>query len=137
LSTKNSLTQLHANDALTRVNMGQIYESMYTKLMDKFNSRLSNNKLNNTDLENSANEYSSALDKFRQDYISYEEQLAKTIAIDCTKQPIVFYEAVVNSRTKRNIVHEDVIKLTEKIDLYQSYLDQFEVNFSANSGEGN
>jgi hypothetical protein len=40
LLTKNTLNQLHASDALLRVNRGQIYELMYTKLMSRFNTRI-------------------------------------------------------------------------------------------------
>lgn len=126
LSTKNTLSQLHASDALLRVNRGQIYESMYTKLMDKFNSRVANNKLNNSDLERVANDYKTALDTFRYNYKSYEEQLAKAISIDCSKQPTNFYDAVVSARSKRSIVNADIIKLNQYIDQYQLAIDQFE-----------
>lgn len=136
LSTKNTLSQLHASDALLRVNRGQIYESMYTKLMDRFNSRVANNKLNNSDLERVTNDYTTALDTFRDDYKTYEEQLAKAISIDCSKQPTNFYDAVILARSKRAIVNDDIIKLNQYIDQYQLVIEQFEYIFlSTQEGE--
>ncbi len=132
LTTKNALTQLHSSDALLRVNRGQIYESMYTKLMDKFNIRATSNKLDGTQLKVVSIDYSSALDAFRKDYITYEEQFSKTLNIDCDKQPKQFYEAVAKTRTLRGVVHDDVLRLNDLIDQYQVALDAFsETNITA------
>ena len=127
--TKNTLNQLHASDALLRVNRGQIYEAMQTKLMDGFNGRIANNNLDNTKLTAVTDSYESALDTFRSDYISYEEQLSSAIDIDCSKQPVAFYDAVASARTKRTKVHEDVLKLNEYIDQYQAAVEQFEKDY--------
>lgn len=137
LTTKNTLSQLHASDALLRVNRGQIYESMYTKLMDRFNTRVDANKFNHDDLSNTAQQYSSALDGFRTNYQAYEEQLAKTLDIDCTKQPTQFYDSVILARIKRDQVHAEVLKLNQYIDQYQLALDQFEQMYSQSFGGAN
>src|SRR5690606_37718300 len=47
VTIKNSLNQLHVSDTLLRVNRGQVYEAMATKLMDAFNDRLGSNRLDN------------------------------------------------------------------------------------------
>ncbi len=125
VSTKNTLNQLHSSDALLRVNRGQIYESMSTKLMEKFNSRVSSNGLSNSNLVLVANNYSTALDTFRADYIIYEKQLTLSMNIDCSKQPIVFYDAVALARNERSQVHADVLKLNQLIDQYQASVSQF------------
>lgn len=135
LSTKNTLTQLHASDALLRVNRGQIYESMYTKLIDKFNARVAANKLNHDDLSNIAQQYSMTLDTFRLDYQAYEEQLAKTLDIDCKKKPTQFYDGVILARSKRDQVHAEVLKLNQYIDQYQLALDQFEQEYNQSDGD--
>jgi hypothetical protein len=124
-STKNTLNQLHSSDALLRVNRGQIYESMSTKLMDKFNSRVSSNGLDNSGLISATNNYGTTLNVFRTDYITYEKQLTSTITIDCSKQPVAFYDAVTLARTERNQVHTDITKLDQSIDQYQALVDQF------------
>lgn len=135
LLTKNTLSQLHSSDALLRVNRGQIYESMHTKLMNRFNARVSNNKLDSTNLIAASKEYGLALDDFRLNYIVYEEQLSKAIAIDCSTQPVRFYEAVALAKVKREIVHNDVIKLNQQIDNYKFALGQFKDEFNNKTEE--
>lgn len=132
-STKNTLNQLHSSDALLRVNMGQIYESMSTKLMDRFNGRVANNSFNNDNLVSIATSYNLALDTFRSDYRIYEEQLSLALNINCSNQPIAFYDAVSSARTKRNQVHTDVVKLNQYIDDYQLAVNQFEKDYQASA----
>jgi len=129
VSAKNTLNQLHASDALLRVNRGQIYESMSTKLMDRFNNRASTNGFGNTDLVAVTKSYGLMLDTFRLEYIGYEKQLALAISIDCPNQPVEFYDAVLSARTKRNQVNVDVVKLNQHIDQYQSAVNQFEKDY--------
>jgi hypothetical protein len=129
VSTKNTLNQLHASDALLRVNRGQIYESIETKLMAGFNGRLLNNNFNNSNMTSITNNYESTLNTFRSHYIVYEEQLTAAINIDCLKQPTAFYDAISSARTKRDQVHSDVVKLNQYVDQYQAALDQFEKDY--------
>ncbi|MDB5179732.1 MAG: exported protein of unknown function [Candidatus Saccharibacteria bacterium] len=135
LSIKGSLNQLHASDALLRVNRGQIYESVGTKLMDSFNSRLSNSGLDNKGLVSVANEYQAALTTFRMDYQAYEQQLSATIRIDCTKDPTTFHNALEDARTKRSTVHDDVTHLNQYIDDYRSAVNDFMLNFERVTGK--
>jgi len=132
---KNTLSQLHASDALLRVNRGQIYESMSTKLMERFNKRLANNGFSNTNLVNITKSYGQMLDNFRSDYKSYEEQLVLAIEINCSNQPVSFYDAVALARTKRNQVNADVLELSNYINQYQLQLDQFENDYMATKNE--
>lgn len=134
ISAKNTLNQLHASDALLRVNRGQIYESMTTKLMSRFNSRVESNHLDASKLVSVTQSYGSALTQFRTDYQSYEEQLSNALSIDCTKEPIAFYDSVASARTKRSRVHSDVVILHQYIDDYSSAFDNFATNFAKNNG---
>ena len=135
LTIKSSLNQLHASDALLRVNRGQIYESMGAKLMNNFNNRLRSNSLDNKGVSAVTSSYQTALTNFRNDYISYEQQLAAAIRIDCTKDPSSFHDAVENARTKRAKVHTDVIRLHGFIDDYRSAIDDFMLNFERVTGK--
>lgn len=134
LNIKGSLNQLHASDALLRVNRGQIYESVGTKLMDSFNGRLSNNGLDNKGLVTVANDYQTALNTFRSDYQVYEQQLSTTIRVDCSKDPVGFHNALESARTKRSTVHSDVIKMNQYIDDYRSAVSDFMLNFERVTG---
>jgi len=137
VSAKNTLNQLHANDALLRVNRGQMYESMSTKLMVRFNARADGNHFNVKDLTSVTQDYGTALTKFRDDYKSYEEQLYAALNINCSKEPVSFYDAVAVARTQRAQVHADVLKLHQYIDGYQAAFDAFTASFNKNNGATN
>lgn len=137
ISAKNTLNQLHATDALLRVNRGQIYLSLSTKLMTRFNTRVESNNLNAKDLVSVTNRYNSALKTFTADYKSYEEQLSVALRIDCTNEPVTFYDAVASARTKRTQVNSDVTILHQLIDEYASTFDVFSIDFSKQNGAKN
>lgn len=124
-----TLSQLHASDALLRVNRGQIYESLSTKLMATFNSRVALNRLDATQLVTVSNLYERQLTTFRNDYQSYEQQMSDTLKIDCSKQPVAFYDAVASARSKRTKVHENVVNLTKQINDYKAAFDAFEKQY--------
>jgi len=128
-SIKSTLNQLHASDALLRVNRGQVYESMASKLMDPFNSRLSNNRLDARATSAVTSSYRNALDSFRNDYKDYEEKLSSAIRIDCFNQPELFYNTIEEARVNRAKVHDDVSKLHRYIDDYRSTVGDFLLNF--------
>lgn len=125
VSAKNTVEQLHASDALLRVNRGQIYESMTTKLMAPFNDRANSNHYDINGLTLAIQNYNSMLTTFRTDYQSYEEQLSSALNIDCTKEPVAFYDAVSLARTLRSQVHADVTHLNQYIDDYDTVLNVF------------
>lgn len=129
VSIKNTLNQLKVSDALLRVNRGQVYESMRSKLMDRFNGRLESKGLDNRGVGVVTGSYASALDAFRSNYVTYERQLASTIRIDCTQDPDSFRAALQLAREKRTIVHDDVNRLHALIDDYRNAAGDFRLNF--------
>ncbi len=131
---KTTLNQLHVSDALLRVNRGQFYESMSSKLMERFNTRLSNNGITNTNFVTITNTYGTTLSTFRLDYQAYEQKLSGTIEIDCTKDPVGFNNAINDARALRNKVHDDVIKLNQEITDYQTTLSTFAASYNQPSG---
>lgn len=133
-SIKATLNQLHISDALLRVNRGQFYESLAGKLMDRFNTRLGNNDINTTQFVALTNSYRATLNLFRSDYQAYEQQLSRTIAIDCTKRPAEFHAAVVSAREKRSKVHDAVLKLNQYISDYKTAVDTFAVGYDQATG---
>ena len=129
VSMKSTVTQLHATDALLRVNRGQIYESMASNLMERFNSRLGSNSLDNKAMLTVTGSYRSALTKFRTDYISYEQKLSQALRIDCVSQPAAFYSVLQEARALRETVHEDVDRLHQLIDDYRTSVNGFFLNY--------
>jgi predicted translin family RNA/ssDNA-binding protein len=128
-SIKSTLNQLHASDALLRVNRGQVYESMASKLMDPFNSRLSNNRLDARATSAVTASYRTALGSFRKDYQEYEEKLSSAIRIDCINEPQSFYSTIEQARVNLAKVHDDVTKLHRYIDDYRSAVGDFLLNY--------
>mgnify|MGYP006879904469 CR=1 FL=1 len=134
-SAKNTLNQLHVTDALLRVNRGQLYEAVKSKLIDRFNSRLSSNGKDTAGLLVVTNGYANAFNSFRQNYIAYERQLSAAIRIDCDTQPAQFHNAVEEARALRLKLHEDVGNLHEYIDDYRSAVNDLILNDKSLRGE--
>jgi hypothetical protein len=137
LSAKSTLNQLHASDALLRVNRGQTYESMSIKLMSKFNTRVANNQLDNKEFVSITEKYNSILNDFRNHYINYEEHLSSAIAIDCLKKPVSFFDAISVANNDRIKVHKDITKLNQAIDQYRATLIRFEKDLLSESKGSN
>ena len=133
---KATLSQLHASDGLLRVNRGQVYESISTKLMATFNSRASLNRLDATQLVTVASAYERELTAFRTDYKAYEQQMSDILKIDCTKQPVAFYDAIAEARDKRLQVREHVVALAKQINEYKVAFDAFEKQYLASLQSG-
>jgi hypothetical protein len=125
VEAQSTLGQLHASDALLRVNRGQLYESISTKLMAPLNSRVTLNRLNGVSLVSVATTYEGQLVYFRQSYQQYEEAMSQTLKINCMNQPVVFYDSVADVRTKRKKVHESTIALHNTIREYKNEFEAF------------
>jgi len=128
-SAKSTLSQLHASDALLRVNRGQVYESLSTRLIEPFNSRLGNNGLDNKATNTVAMNYRTALDAFRSNYRLYEQELSAALKIDCHQSPVAFHESVERARERRKQVNNSVIRLHRVIDDYRLAVDDFMLNY--------
>jgi hypothetical protein len=131
VDAQSTLFQLHASDAGLRVNRGQIYESIATKLMAPFNSRLVLNRINEESLLSTASEYEKQLQVFRTQYQQYEEAMSATLRINCVNQPVAFYDSVVDTRKKRQLTHQSAIELQSIIQKYGASVDTFAKNFQA------
>lgn len=126
---KTNLNQLHASDALLRVNRGQAYESLASKLMERFNARLNNNRLDAKAMETVTANYRKKLSEFREHYITYEQRLSEALRIDCNAEPEKFYQAVAQAREDRKRVHADITALHTHIDDYRRSVGDFLLNY--------
>lgn len=129
LAAQNTLSRLHAADALLRVNRGQVYESISVKLMASMNSRIALNRLDGRDMVAVAASYEQELVDFRASYQDYEQNMTQLLKLDCAKQPVTFYDQVAVTRQKRTVVHDHVVKLHQYITEYKSAFDIFSVKF--------
>lgn len=135
LTIKNTMTQLRASDALLRVNRGQVYEAVSSKLMVRFNDRLASHSLDNRGLQSITTNYGNQLTGFRRDYEAYTRQLESALRIDCTQDPDGFHYAVESTRAKRETVHKDIQQLHRFISDYHDAVLAFRTNFERISRE--
>ena len=129
VEAQSNLNQLHLSDALMRVNRGQLYESISTKLMAPLNSRLALNRLDSIGFVSLTTTYDQQLTTFRTNYQQYEQAMVRLLAIDCTKQPADFYASVDDTRTKRQLTHESDLVLRKTIEAYGLEFDNFAKKF--------
>ncbi len=120
-----TLNQLHSSDALLRVNRGQLFEYISTKLMAPFNSRVALSRLDGANLISIAKNYEDQLEIFRTNYQLYEEGMSRTMKINCKNQPVAFYDAVTDTRAKRKKVHDSVLELQKIIQNYKAEFELF------------
>ncbi len=122
---QSSLSQLHASDALMRVNRGQQYELISTKLMAPLNSRIALNRLSGLSMTATTLDYDRQLDTFRGNYQQYEEAMSRTLEIRCTNQPVAFYDSLKETREKRQKVHADITGLNTLLQTYKTHFENF------------
>jgi len=117
---KNRLDQLHVNDALLRVNRGQLYETVYSKLILQFNKRAQSNNYDISMLQMTTEKFSAQLENFRKDYRAYEQQLDETIKQGCSNGAQSFVDNIDTAREYRNKVYEDIKQLNSTLDEYST-----------------
>lgn len=123
-TARSALSRVHASDGVLRVNLGPLYESISTKLMAPFNSRVALNKYDGAKLVEQTASYEKQLNDFRTDYKAYEESMSRTLRINCQNEPVAFYDSVAETREKRRLVNQRTMQLQKTI---QEYKNTFEV----------
>lgn len=120
-----TIATLHVNDAPTYVNRNQTYFSIGDKMMARLNSRLSINRFDASELVRITSDYDNALHEFRLTYKQYYDAMAEVLRMDCTKQPVSFYDLVSYARERRASVNQSVKRLNELIHEYQNAVQTF------------
>lgn len=120
------LARVHANDAPTYINRNQTYFSISDKMMARLNSRLALNRYDATELVKTASEYNKVLTEFRSAYKRYDDSMAELLRMDCRKQPVSFYDKVIETREQRQKVNNAVGQLKSLIDEYRENVHAFQ-----------
>lgn len=113
-----SLNRLHQTDAFLRTNRGNLYRTISDKLMVPLNQRLVANRLDGGNLITIAADFDTEYDRFYTAYIAYDNALTELLAVDCSKQPVTFYNALLEARTKRAELSSSNQKLKRLIRQY-------------------
>lgn len=124
VSAQGALQRIQRSDAATRVNRGQTYEILLTKLMSPFNGRLAFNRFDEaatfTDV---TKDYEQAANVFKQDYANYEGLISKVLKIKCQDQPVTFYDILTEAREARLQVADDIDEIAKILQEYQGLVN--------------
>lgn len=124
-AVKAKLVKVHESDGLTRVNAGQLYDSVANKLMARLNSKIAEQRLDGGKLFVYAADFERHLTAFRDTYRSYESAMAQLIKSDCHAYPQNFYYVLDAVRQKRQEVQQEVTALYDTARAYRREAQQF------------
>lgn len=121
VSAQVALQQVQYNDAATRVNRGQGYESLLSRLIIPFNTRVTSNGYNDSaaNLTTTTNKYQTALSNFKKHYDSYDDAVTDALHVKCQEKPADFYHSLVEARKQRSNIANDVASLSQLIEEYR------------------
>lgn len=128
ITVQSTLQRLHANDALSRVYLGQEYETISTKLMAPMNSRVALNKLDSVALTETTVKFNTELEDFRNLYRDYDQTIARALEIDCRRNPRDFYQTIADARKGRADVRTSVGIMTKLVKQYDERIDALRAN---------
>lgn len=124
---KTRLKQIKLSDAVTRVNYGQVYESLSVNVMTPINLRLVANNLKPVELLTITDNYQKQFAQFRQNYVNYEEKLSQALELSCDQNPTQLISSLpelrqlrqklnANTKTLRQLAGDYQIKFEELYD---------------------
>lgn len=132
-SVKAKLIKIHENDGLIRVNSGQQYDLIATKLMARFNAKIAENRLKGGEMFNYAAEFDKHLVNFREQYRTYETDMVQLIKADCDAYPQNFYYMLESVRESRQKIHSEVVSLHNIALKYYNEVKKFSKNYKNNA----
>ena len=135
-TVKFRLIKIHENDGLARVNAGQHYDLIATKLMARFNAKLAENRLSGGELFNYAAEFDKHLINFRDQYRVYETAMTQLIKSDCEAYPQNFYHLLDAVRNERQKVQKEVLTLHKIAGQYRKELSKFATDYKDGGSQG-
>ena len=108
---RDNLKSLQRTDSRARVYLGRYYETILSNFITPLNLRLVENNMSNTKLLENQTNFANKRTAFVNDYISYQQSLEELVNMDCKSEPEKFYEKLLVTREKRQIVNKDTAKL--------------------------
>lgn len=120
------LQKVQHNDAATRVNRGEGYETVVARLMTPLNSRTASRGYNDaaTTLIDVTKRYQDALDSFKNDYRDYDNTISSALRIKCQKDPSGFYNYIDTARKQRAQLTADISNLSALISEYRANVEK-------------
>lgn len=129
VDNQSRLNRLHKTDAFLRTERGNVYRTISDKLMVPLNRRLAANQLDGGALLTITADYNDAYTDFYDAYIDYDNALSKVLEIDCSKEPVSFYNALLEAREKRAKLSAINQSLKELVRKYGVTFTDFKTNY--------
>lgn len=124
-----ALNRLHQTDAFLRNDRGNLYRTIGDKLMVPLNRRLASNRLDGGAFLTITSDYNAEYNRFYRAYIDYDNALSIVLETDCNREPVAFYNALLDAREKRIKLSESNLQIKELIRQYGTTFSTFKENF--------
>lgn len=124
-----ALNQLHQTDLFLRNNRGELYQTISEKLMVPFSRRLAANQLDGGVFLDLSASFRTEYITFNRAFIDYDNALTKVLAVDCTREPVAFYNELLNAREKRQVLSTSNQALMDIIRRYSTAFSDYRTQF--------
>ena len=124
-----ALNRLQKTDAFLRNNRGNLYQTIGDKLMVPLNRRLAANQLDAGPLLKIASDYNNEYSTFYDAYVEYDNALSKVRDTDCDREPVAFYNALLDVRDKRTKLSTSNQAIKELIRQYGASFTTFKTEY--------
>jgi hypothetical protein len=118
------LQQVEKREAVSRINRGRAYDQMMRQI-SAINSRFAYNKISAPELIQLTAQLQTAVDKFRTDYDHYDSDLTNAMRLDCKAKPADYYSVIVQARTDRSAVGDQVDATNDLMRQYREALVKY------------
>lgn len=114
-----ALDRIRKNDALSRIYLGQEYETISYNFMAPMNNRIATTRLDGTALTKTTASFSEQLDDFHSTYLQYTQAVNGALAMRCTNKPQEFYDKIMSAYNYRTVLKKDITELESLAKQYQ------------------
>ena len=116
---KDNIKTIQHEDSKNRDHLGGYYNYILSNFIKPLNIVLVNNNMSTsviTTFSENQNNYVSAFELFDNDYRKNQKDLEELLSIDCTTEPIKFYNKLVVARKSRAKVADDITTINNLIE---------------------
>lgn len=120
---KTTIRRIHTSDAVLRVNLGQVYSTISTRLMARLNGRLSLNRIDSSELIAITNNFEKSRMQFNQTYNQYDTAMLNLAKADCVKDPAGYRTDLLKARELRMAIQGEISTLNQLIVQYRQQVE--------------
>lgn len=124
-----ALNRLQTTDAFLRNDRGNLYRTIADKLMVPLNRRIASNSLDAGPLLTITSDYDDEYSRFFDAYVEYDNALTKLRSTDCDREPVAFYNALLDARDRRIKLSASNQAIRELIRQYGLAFTNFKTEF--------